>query len=64
MAFNLNITSNLPIKFLNILQNSLAAENLAMGTEERQYTIAAAQKAIDQVIATWQRDYSNVSYWG
>jgi FMN-dependent NADH-azoreductase len=39
------------------------AENLAMGTDERQYAIAAAHKAIHQVIAAWQLDYSNASYW-
>jgi FMN-dependent NADH-azoreductase len=33
------------------------AENLAMGAEERQYSIAAAHKAIHQVISAWQPDY-------
>jgi FMN-dependent NADH-azoreductase len=31
------------------------AENLVMGVDERQYSIASAHKAIEQVIATWQR---------
>lgn len=39
------------------------AENLAMGAEEREYSIAAAHKAIHQVIAAWQPEYSNSSYW-
>jgi FMN-dependent NADH-azoreductase len=39
------------------------AENLAMGADERQYAIATAHKAIHQLIAAWQPDYSNVSYW-
>lgn len=39
------------------------AENLAMGTDERQYSIAAAHKAIHQVIAAWQPESSNLSYW-
>ena len=38
------------------------AENLSMGTQERQYSIATAHKAIHQVIATWQAAYSNLSY--
>jgi FMN-dependent NADH-azoreductase len=39
------------------------AENLAMGVDERQYSIAAAHKAIHQVITTWQPSHSNVSDW-
>lgn len=38
------------------------AENLAMGADERQFSIAAAHKAIHQVITAWQPDYSNVLY--
>ncbi|MBW4695328.1 MAG: FMN-dependent NADH-azoreductase [Lyngbya sp. HA4199-MV5] len=38
------------------------AENLAMGADERQFSIAAAHKTIHQVIAAWQLDYSNVLY--
>jgi FMN-dependent NADH-azoreductase len=38
------------------------AENLSMGTQERQYSIATAHKVIHQVIATWQAAYSNLSY--
>lgn len=38
------------------------AENLAMGIDERQYAIASAHKAIHQVLAAWQTDYSNVLY--
>jgi FMN-dependent NADH-azoreductase len=32
------------------------AENLAMGAEERQYSIAAAHRAIHQLISAWQPD--------
>lgn len=39
------------------------AENLAMGADERQYSIAAAHKAIHQVITTWQPSYSSLSDW-
>lgn len=39
------------------------AENLAMGADERQYAIAAAHKAIDQIVAAWQLESSNLSYW-
>lgn len=39
------------------------AENLAMGADERQYSIAAARKAIHQVIETWQPSYSKLSDW-
>lgn len=39
------------------------AENLAMGADERQYAIATAHKAIEQVIATWQPSYSRLSDW-
>lgn len=39
------------------------AENLAMGADERQYSIASAHKAIHQVIATWQPSYSSLSDW-
>jgi FMN-dependent NADH-azoreductase len=39
------------------------AENLAMGADERQFSIAAAHKAIHQVIAAWQPESSNLSYW-
>lgn len=38
------------------------AENLAMGADERQFSIAAAHKAIHRVIAAWNPDYSNVLY--
>ncbi len=38
------------------------AENLEMEADERQYSIAAAYKAIHQTIAIWQPDYSNVLY--
>lgn len=37
------------------------AENLAMGSDERQYSIAAAHKAIHHVITTWQPGYSSLS---
>lgn len=37
------------------------AENLAMGADERQYAIATANKAIQQVVETWQADYSNLA---
>lgn len=39
------------------------AENLAMGADERQYSIASAHKAIEQVVATWQPSYSKFSDW-
>jgi FMN-dependent NADH-azoreductase len=39
------------------------AENLAMGADERQFSIATAHKAIHQVIAAWQPESSNLSYW-
>lgn len=39
------------------------AENLAMGADERQYAIAAAHKAIDQIVAAWQPESSNLLYW-
>lgn len=38
------------------------AENLAMGAEERQFSIAAAHKAIHQVMTAWQPNYSSGSY--
>jgi FMN-dependent NADH-azoreductase len=39
------------------------AENLAMGADERQFSIAAAHKSIHQVIAAWQPESSNLSNW-
>lgn len=38
------------------------AENLAMGADERQFSTAAAHKAIHQVIAAWRPEFSNVAY--
>lgn len=37
------------------------AENLAMGAEERQYSLAAARQAMQQVVEAWQPNYSRVS---
>jgi len=39
------------------------AENLAMGADERQYSIASAHKAIHQVITTWQPSDSKLADW-
>ncbi|KAM3093101.1 FMN-dependent NADH-azoreductase [Phormidesmis sp. 146-12] len=39
------------------------AENLAMGADERQFSIATAHKVIHQVIAAWKPESSNLSYW-
>ena len=38
------------------------AENLAMGADERQFSIAAAHKSIHQVIAVWQLESSSIPY--
>ncbi|MGG6262976.1 FMN-dependent NADH-azoreductase [Leptolyngbya sp. AN03gr2] len=41
------------------------AENLSMGAEERQFSIAGAHQAIQHTIGAWQSSYSlsNSSYW-
>lgn len=39
------------------------AENLAMGAEERQYSLAGAHQAIQEVVETWHNSYSSLSDW-
>jgi FMN-dependent NADH-azoreductase len=39
------------------------AENLAMGAEERQYSLATARQAIQHVVEVWQPNYSRLSDW-
>lgn len=49
-------------EFIGITDTAfIHAENLAMGTEERQRAIASAHTAIHQVISNWQYDYSAMS---
>lgn len=39
------------------------AENLSMGTEDRQQSLAAARQAIQQLIETWQMTNATLSAW-
>jgi FMN-dependent NADH-azoreductase len=38
------------------------AENLAMGADERQYSLATARTEIDRTIAAWQPSYGSFAY--